>query len=283
MHSSRYVISASHKKTLVSALKATRMSSLKLNLCMMLMSFVGSSTTMTLCRELGCILGYSLMPMQLAVQGKSDMQDFSNKQLRGERMDLGRNQQVMAKERERVHLEQRVDMPLSRNVRRQLGDGSKEIEKAVERTGRKGLLASRSQQQVDNQVAKGKRKLDELLAGVLEDRLTLPPIPEEEPAAPEPEPPSRLLPVPLAAPGGLQAPEIIPATVPGDSTVPSPRTSGRSGDAGAGSGSAGGAGRGGAGRAGRGAGRGAGTGAARGRTRGTFIGGRRVPKNARPL
>jgi DNA-binding transcriptional MocR family regulator len=107
------------------------------------------------------------------------MRDFSNKQLRGEKMGLGRNQQVMAKERERIHLEQRVEMPLSRNMKRQLGDGSKEIEKAVERAERLGLLASRSQQQVDNQVAKGKRKLDELVAGVLEDRLTLPTILEE--------------------------------------------------------------------------------------------------------
>jgi hypothetical protein len=73
------------------------------------------------------------------------MRDFSNKQLRGKKMGLGRNQQVMAKERERVHLEQRVEMPLSRNVKRQLGDGSKEIEKAVERAGRKGLLPKQKQ------------------------------------------------------------------------------------------------------------------------------------------
>jgi hypothetical protein len=209
------------------------------------------------------------------------MQDFSNKQLRGEKMDLRRNQQVMAQERERVHLEQRVEMPLSRNVKRQLGDGSKEIETAVERAGRKGLLASRSQQQIDNQVAKGKRKLDELVAGVLEDRLTLHSIPEEEPAAAEPEPPLRPLTAPLPDAGGLQAPEITRATMPGDNTVPSPRTSGRGGDAATGRGSAAGAGRGGAGRAGRGAGRGAARGAARERARGTFIGCRRVPKNAR--
>jgi hypothetical protein len=215
------------------------------------------------------------------------MRDLSNKQLKGENMGLGRNQQVMAKERERVHLEQRVEMSLLRNVKRQLGNGSKEIEKAVERAEMKGLLASRSQQQVDNQVAKEKRKLDELVAGVLEDRLTLPTIPEEEPAAAEPEPPLRPLTVPLPDAGGLEAPEITRATVPGDTTVPSPRTSGRGGEAAAGRGGAGGAGRGGAGGAGIGgagrAGRGAGRGAARGRARGTFIGGRRVPKNARAL
>ncbi|GAQ84437.1 hypothetical protein KFL_001890010 [Klebsormidium nitens] len=207
-------------------------------------------------------------------QGKSDMRDFSNKQLIGEHMGLGRNQQVMAKERERVHLEQRVEMPLSRNVRRQLGDGSKEIDKAVERAEKKGLLVSKSQQQVDKLVAKGKQKMDELVAGVLEDRLTLPPIPEEDaaPAVPAPAPaaPAEMeapLPLPLAAAEGLEVPAIILETAPGDSTLPSPSTIGCGGDAGA-----------------RGAGRGgAARGAARGRARGTFIGGRRVPKNARAL
>jgi hypothetical protein len=201
-------------------------------------------------------------------QGKGDMRDFTNKQLRSERMDLGRNQQVMAKERERVHLEQRVEMPLSRNMRRQLGDGSKEIEKAVERAERKGLLASRSQQQVDKQVEKGKQKMDELKEGVLENRLTSPPIPEEE----EPEPPTLAVPltVPLPAAEGLRMPESTAEKVPGDRTVPSPSTTGRGGVAGAGRG-----------RAGRMAGRGAGRG--RGRAGGTVIGGRRVPKNARAL
>jgi hypothetical protein len=42
-----------------------------------------------------------------------------------------------------------VAMPLSRNLRRQLGDGSKEVEKQVERAGRKGLLSSRSQMQIN--------------------------------------------------------------------------------------------------------------------------------------
>lgn len=193
------------------------------------------------------------------------MRDFSNKQLRSDKMGLGRNQQVMAKERERVHLEQRVEMPLSRNVRRQLGDGSKEIEKAVERAKRKGLLASRSQVQVDKQVAKGRQKMEELKEKVLEDRLTVLPISEkEEPAPADPEPPV-VLPLPTAA-IGLQVPERSAERVPGDTTLPSPNSIGGGGAAAVGRGRAGG-------RAGRGA----------GRARGTIIGGRRVPKSARAL
>jgi hypothetical protein len=65
------------------------------------------------------------------VQGKSDMRDFTNKQLRREGMDLGRSQQVMAKERERFHLSSVLAAPMSRNERRQLGDQGLEVEKAV--------------------------------------------------------------------------------------------------------------------------------------------------------
>jgi hypothetical protein len=59
----------------------------------------------------------------------------------------------MAKDRERVHLKRELPMPQSRNERRQLGDGSKEVDKAVERAGRKGLLISRSSAQIDKKLS----------------------------------------------------------------------------------------------------------------------------------
>jgi hypothetical protein len=131
----------------------------------------------------------------IVAQGKGDMQNFSNKQLRGERMDMGRNYQVMAKERGRVHLEETVEMPLSRTMQRQLGDGSLEIEKQVERAERKGILASKSEAQVELRVAKIKPALDALREGVLEHRLTLARVREEE-APPAPELPADTLPPP---------------------------------------------------------------------------------------
>jgi hypothetical protein len=158
-------------------------------------------------------------------QGKIDMRDFTNKQLRGEKMDLGRNQQVMAKERERFHLQHPVEMPLLRNVRMQLGDGSKEMEQSVARAERKGLLVSRSQQQIEKQVEKGKEKREELKEAILEHRLTLLPILEEE------APPAEAVPPIFTAAlveGGLQ-PENISASVAGDRTVPSASTIGSSG------------------------------------------------------
>jgi hypothetical protein len=85
-------------------------------------------------------------------QGKTDMHNFNNKRLRDETSDLGRNYQNMAKERERMHLRREVAMPLNRNEKRQFGDGSKEVEKAVERAKRKGLLASRSNAQIEKKV-----------------------------------------------------------------------------------------------------------------------------------
>jgi hypothetical protein len=65
-------------------------------------------------------------------EGKGDMQAFSNKRLRDERNDKGRNLQVMQKGREREFLKRHEEMPLSRNEKRQLGDGSKAAEQTVE-------------------------------------------------------------------------------------------------------------------------------------------------------
>ncbi|GAQ87283.1 hypothetical protein KFL_003430020 [Klebsormidium nitens] len=87
-------------------------------------------------------------------EGKTDMQLFSNKRLVDETQKKGRNQQVMAKGRERIALKQSIDFPLSRNEKRQLGDGSKAAEQTVERARRRGQLASRSQAQIEKRVAK---------------------------------------------------------------------------------------------------------------------------------
>jgi hypothetical protein len=61
-------------------------------------------------------------------QGKADMHNFTNKKLKDENQQVGRNQQVMAKDRERRKLQKEMPMPLSRNEKQQLGDGSKGAE-----------------------------------------------------------------------------------------------------------------------------------------------------------
>jgi hypothetical protein len=98
---------------------------------------------------------------------KGDMHNFSNMRLRDDKNDKGRNYQVMAKERERVHLKRKVAMPVSGNERRQPGDGSKEVEAAVDRARRKGLLVSRSNAQIDKKLEKGEATRTQLVARVL--------------------------------------------------------------------------------------------------------------------
>jgi hypothetical protein len=97
-------------------------------------------------------------------QAKADMYNFNNKWLRDETNDLGRNYQDMAKDWERLHMKREVAMPLNRNEQKQLGDGSKEEEKAVEQAERKGLLASRSTAQIEKKVERKKPLLEEILA-----------------------------------------------------------------------------------------------------------------------
>jgi hypothetical protein len=106
-------------------------------------------------------------------QGKTDMHNFNNKRLRDETNDLGRNYQNMTKDRERMHLKREVAMPLNRNEKRQLGDGSKEVEKAVERAERKGLLASKSNAQIAKKVEKDEPKMVEILENFRAARLLL--------------------------------------------------------------------------------------------------------------
>jgi hypothetical protein len=106
-------------------------------------------------------------------QGKTDMHNFNNKRLRDETNDLGRNYQNMAKDRERMHLKREVAMPLNRNEKRQLGDGSKEVEKAIERAERKGLLASKSNAQIEKKVQRDEPKMLEILDNFRTQRLLL--------------------------------------------------------------------------------------------------------------
>jgi hypothetical protein len=87
-------------------------------------------------------------------QGKSDMVNFTNKSLRDEGQELGRNYQVMAKDRERAKLKRTVPMPLTKNEKRQLGDGTKVAEQTVATARRRGQLISRSGLQQEKRLAK---------------------------------------------------------------------------------------------------------------------------------
>jgi hypothetical protein len=247
-------------------------------------------------------------------QGKSDMHNFTNKRVRDETNDKSRNYQVMAKDRERVHLKRELPMPLNRNEKRQLGDGSKEAEKAVQRAVRKGGLASRSNAQIDKKLEKKSGERAKLLEKFHEEiQLTvLEKLPQ--PAALNPLSRSSLerplLEATLAASGaraaamgGAGTPAAVPAEI-----ASAMRAAWTEPGLGGGTGAAGGAqttqqgtGRGvrmaaGRGRAsagvstsaaaGRGAGAGAGVGrgrGARGRGRGRTSGGRWIPAGAMAL
>jgi hypothetical protein len=149
-------------------------------------------------------------------QAKTDMHNFNNKRLRDEINDLGRNYQNMAKDRERMHLKREVAMPLNRNEKRQLGDGSKEVEKAVERAERKGLLTSRSHAQIEKKVQRDEPKMLEILDNFRTQRLLL-----------------------TAGEAEVEAASFIPvASVPGERGVPAGAGAGGAGSASAGAGGA---------------------------------------------
>lgn len=117
-------------------------------------------------------------------QGKSDMHNFTNNRLVEGTNTKGRIYQVMAKDRERVHLKRVVAMPATGNEKRQLGDESKEVEKAVERAGRKGLLISRSNLQIDKKLERNEQQREKHLADFEEQRLlTAAQVVEEIPAS----------------------------------------------------------------------------------------------------
>jgi hypothetical protein len=197
---------------------------------------------------------------------KGDMHNFSNMRLWDDKNDKGRNYQVMAKERERVHLKRKVAMPVSRNERRQLDNGSKEVEAAVDRARRKGLLVSRSVAQIDKKLEKGEVKRAQLVARVLEEReLTLSANVSHTPDNPLEETGSGVDAGIGAAASDVPAADVPPQEVPAGTRSADLTATGR------------GAGRG-AGRGGRG--RGA---PARVRERGVSATGRRIPTSARAI
>jgi hypothetical protein len=117
-------------------------------------------------------------------QGKMDMHVFSNNRLRDETNKQGRNLQVFKKQRERAKLKRAVPLPLNRNERRQLGDGSKAAEQTVARAGRRGKLVSRSAAQVEKKVEKAKPELMRICAAYNESQELPEDLPvEEAPAA----------------------------------------------------------------------------------------------------
>jgi hypothetical protein len=251
-------------------------------------------------------------------EGKTDMQLFTNKRLKDERQEKGRVYQVMAKGRERVALRKKVLKPMSRNERRQLGDGSKGAEQTVERAQRRGVLVSGSQLQINTKISKLAPEIGRVYLAYKEIIQQLTSLGEEE-AEEEPEAapgPStsfnmasntaagNLLPTGPAAAGAATAAAAPAAEIP--ATHAAGRGAGRGGAAAAASGT----GRGGAGgrgqgaQAGRGAGdattgRGPGIGApaaagrgargrgaggrGSGRGRGRTTGGRAIPALAREL
>lgn len=79
----------------------------------------------------------------LLKQGKTDMRLFSNKQLKNERQQFGRNAQVIGKERERIHLKRTLPVPPTRNEKRCLA-GEKSLQASaratVDRAERRGHL-----------------------------------------------------------------------------------------------------------------------------------------------
>jgi hypothetical protein len=92
------------------------------------------------------------------------MHNFTNKRLRDETNDKGRNFQVMAKDQERTRLRKVMPMPLSRNEKRQMGDGSKGAEQTVARAARRGQLISRSAVQIAKKVMKTRGALAATIA-----------------------------------------------------------------------------------------------------------------------
>jgi hypothetical protein len=93
----------------------------------------------------------------LLKMGKSDLHNFTNKRLRGDGQDKGRNYQVLAKERERKRIKRDVPRPPTRNERGILGGvGARNAaaQQVVNRAERRGQLASTSAAQSAKRIAK---------------------------------------------------------------------------------------------------------------------------------
>jgi hypothetical protein len=205
-------------------------------------------------------------------EGKTNMQLFTNRRLTDDRQEKGRNYQVMAKGRERIALRQKVHMPMSRNKRRQLGDGSKAAEQTVERARRRGQLVSRSQLQIETKLANLAPEIGRVYLAYKEKVDQLTPVDEEGESEGD---------APAAGPSALPS---MASNVEGENPLPAAApalTAGRGVGRGAARGGAGAA-RGWGSSAGPPAGRGL-RGRGAGRGRGMTAGGRAIPASARMI
>jgi hypothetical protein len=104
----------------------------------------------------------------LLKQGKTDMKLFTNKQLKNERQQYGRNYQVIGKERERVFLKRMLPVPQTRNKKRCLA-GEKSLQAharaTVERAVRRGQLGPGSGP-ANVESSKGKKTLEKRIGKV---------------------------------------------------------------------------------------------------------------------
>jgi hypothetical protein len=97
--------------------------------------------------------------------GKVDALVFSNKRLRGDGQEMGRNQQVLGKERERKKMRVEVPMQKSRTKRRMEADQEKAAKETVDRAEARGLLQSRTDNMIDKRITKREPALKLLMEG----------------------------------------------------------------------------------------------------------------------
>jgi hypothetical protein len=109
----------------------------------------------------------------LLKQGKTDMRLFSNKQLKNERQQFGRNAQVIGKEKERIHLKRILPVPPTRNEKRCLA-GEKSLQAStratVDRAERRGHLRgglglgiSKGKQTLEKRIDKSAQQLQAIV------------------------------------------------------------------------------------------------------------------------
>ncbi|GAQ88843.1 hypothetical protein KFL_004630110 [Klebsormidium nitens] len=229
-------------------------------------------------------------------EGKTDMLLFTNRRLVDEKQQKGRNLQVMAKGRERIALAQTVTVPVSRNERRYLGDGSKAAEQTIERARRRGQLVSRSQAQINNKLAKLGPEITRVFLGYKNIVGKLTGEEEEGESDNDPSGERAAASASIIRPSNTSGVQLGPATVPGaEGVVPGAGAATEGGSAApaiAGGelirGSGGGVrlavgGEGGAPAAAAGRERGRARGGRGGRGRGRTTGGRVIPASARPI
>jgi hypothetical protein len=95
--------------------------------------------------------------------GKVDAQVFSNKRLRGDGQDMGRNKQTLGKERERKKMRVEVPMQKSRTERRMEENQEKVARQTVDRAEARGLLQSRTNYMIAQRVTKKDSELQVIM------------------------------------------------------------------------------------------------------------------------